>query len=316
MGRESGSLLALSGGVGGAKLALGFSHVLPVERLTIIVNNGDDQEFHGLPVSPDLDTVMYTLAGCVNPETGWGIQKDTFHLLEMLDSYGAEAWFRLGDKDLATHIRRKQLLDSGLTLSEATAELCRHLGVTHHVVPMSDQPVRTVVTTDEGDLPFQTYFVHRRCEPPVRGLRFDGAERAVPSKGFERAFQNAAGLVFCPSNPWLSVEPILAVSGVRKAVQSFTGERLAVSPIVGGKALRGPAAKIMSELGYEVNCLGIARYYQGLCDTLLIDEADAAQAPAIEAMGIKAHVTRTIMNSLEDKKNLAREICRLSGLVV
>jgi LPPG:FO 2-phospho-L-lactate transferase len=316
LGRESGSLLALSGGVGGAKLALGLSRVLPTDQLTIVVNNGDDQEFHGLPVSPDLDTVMYTLAGCVNPETGWGVREDTFHLLEMLGRYGAEAWFRLGDKDLATHIRRKQLLDSGYTLSEVTTELCQHLGVNHHVVPMSDGPVRTIVTTDEGELPFQTYFVHRRCEPVVHSLRFDGAERAVPSKGFETALEEAAVLVFCPSNPWLSVDPILAVSGVRKAVQSFTGERLAVSPIVGGKALRGPAAKIMSELGYEVNCLGIARYYQGLCDTLLIDEADAAHAPAVEAIGIKAHVTRTVMNSLEDKEALAHEICRLSGLVV
>ncbi len=302
--------------MGGAKLALGLSRVLPAEQLTIVVNTGDDQEFHDLPVSPDLDTVMYTLAGCVNPETGWGIREDTFHLLEMLARYGAETWFRLGDKDLATHIRRKQLLDCGRTLSEVTGELCRNLGVSHHVIPMSDQPVRTLVTTDEGDLPFQTYFVHRRCEPAVRGLRFDGAERAVPSQGFETALKEAAVLVFCPSNPWLSVDPILAVSGVRKAVQSFTGERLAVSPIVGGKALRGPAAKIMSELGYEVNCIGIARYYRGLCDTLLIDKADAEHTRAVEAIGIKAHVTRTVMNNLEDKKILAREICRLSGLVV
>jgi LPPG:FO 2-phospho-L-lactate transferase len=308
--------VALSGGVGGAKLALGLSRVLPVEQLTIVVNTGDDQEFHGLPVSPDLDTVMYTLAGIVNQETGWGIREDTFHLLEMLNRYGAEAWFRLGDKDLATHIRRKQLLDSGYTLSEVTAELCRHLGVAHQVVPMSDQPVQTVVTTDEGELPFQTYFVNRRCEPVVRGLRFDGADRATPTKEFVRALQKAALLVFCPSNPWLSVDPILAVSGARKAIQSFRGDRLAVSPIVGGKALRGPAAKIMAELGFEVNCLGIARYYQGLCDVMLIDEEDAAHAPAIEAKGIKAHVTRTVMNSLEDKEALAREICRISGIAV
>jgi LPPG:FO 2-phospho-L-lactate transferase len=301
--------------VGGAKLALGLSQVLPPEQLTIVVNTGDDQEFHGLLVSPDLDTVMYTLAGWVNPETGWGVKEDTFNALEMLARLGADAWFRLGDKDLATHIQRKRLLDRGHTLSEVTDLLCRRLGVRHPVVPMSDQAVRTIVVTDEGDLPFQTYFVKRRCEPVVRGLKFDGAERAAPSADFAEGLRQAAVLVFCPSNPWLSVDPILAVSGVREAIQSFSGRRVAVSPIVGGRALKGPAAKIMSELGYEVSSLGIADYYRGLCDILVIDEMDSGQAPAIEELGFEVCVTPTVMHTLADKTALAETICRISGLM-
>jgi LPPG:FO 2-phospho-L-lactate transferase len=301
--------------VGGAKLALGLSQVLSPEQLTIVVNTGDDQEFHGLLVSPDLDTVMYTLAGWVNPDTGWGIKEDTFNALEMLARLGADAWFRLGDKDLATHIQRKQLLDRGNTLSEVTSLLCQRLGVRHSVVPMSDQAVRTIVVTDEGDLPFQTYFVKRRCEPAVRGLKFDGAKGATPSADFAAGLHHATALVFCPSNPWLSVDPILAVPGVREAIQSFSGKRVAVSPIVGGRALKGPAAKIMLELGYEVSSLGIAHYYRGLCDILVIDEVDAGQAASIEELGFEVCVTPTVMNTLADKTALAETICRISGLI-
>jgi len=309
---SSGSVLALSGGVGGAKLALGLSHLLPPERLTVVVNTGDDQEFHGLHVAPDLDTVMYTLAGVVNSDAGWGVGGDTFHALEMLDRYRAPTWFRLGDKDLATHILRRQRLDEGRTLSEVTRELCRHLGVRHPIVPMSDQPLRSVVETDEGDLAFQTYFVERRCRPVVRGMRFGGAGDAAPSPDFARALREASTLIFCPSNPWLSVDPILAVSGVREAVRSFRGRRLAVSPIVGGKALKGPAAKIMGELGYEVSVVGIADYYRDLCDTLLIDESDRGCASSIEERGLSAYSTRTVMRTLDEKIALAREILRIA----
>ena len=309
---SSGSVLALSGGVGGAKLALGLSHLLPPERLTVVVNTGDDQEFHGLHVAPDLDTVMYTLAGVVNSDAGWGVGGDTFHALEMLGRYRAPTWFRLGDKDLATHILRRQRLDEGRTLSEVTRELCRHLGVRHPIVPMSDQPLRSVVETDEGDLAFQTYFVERRCRPVVRGMRFGGAGDAAPSPDFARALREASTLIFCPSNPWLSVDPILAVSGVREAVRSFRGRRLAVSPIVGGKALKGPAAKIMAELGYEVSVVGIADYYRGLCDTLLLDESDRGCASSIEERGLSAYLTRTVMRTLDEKIALAREILRIA----
>ena len=309
---SSGSVLALSGGVGGAKLALGLSHLLPPERLTVVVNTGDDQEFHGLHVAPDLDTVMYTLAGVVNSDAGWGVGGDTFHVLEMLGRYRAPTWFRLGDKDLATHILRRQRLDEGRTLSEVTRELCRHLGVRHPIVPMSDQPLRSVVETDEGDLAFQTYFVERRCRPVVRGMRFDGAGDAAPAPDFARALREASTLIFCPSNPWLSVDPILAVSGVREAVRSFGGRRLAVSPIVGGKALKGPAAKIMAELGYEVSVVGIADYYRDLCDTLLLDECDRGCASSIEERGLSAYSTRTVMRTLDEKIALAREILRIA----
>lgn len=305
-------VLALSGGVGGAKLALGLSRILPPERLTVVVNTGDDQEFHGLHVAPDLDTVVYTLAGTVSPETGWGVEGDTFHMLESLSQLGGETWFRLGDRDLATHLRRTELARSGWTLSEITEELCRRLGVTHRVVPATDGRLRTVLITDEGDLPFQTYFVRRRCEPAILGLRFEGAEHAGLSPAFELALGSADLLVFCPSNPWLSVEPILSVSGAREAVESFPGLRVAVSPIVGGQALKGPAAKIMTELGYERSSVGIARYYRGLADVLVLDREDENQADAVRALGLRPHVTGTILASLEDKVALARELLDLA----
>jgi LPPG:FO 2-phospho-L-lactate transferase len=305
-------VLALSGGVGGAKLALGLSRVLAPDRLTVVVNTGDDQEFHGLHVSPDVDTVVYTLAGLVNPETGWGLASDSFHALEALSRLGADAWFRLGDRDLATHLRRTELLESGWTLSRVTEELCRRLGVASRVVPATDGRLRTVLVTDEGDLAFQTYFVRRRCEPKLLGLRFDGAEQAGMSPGFERALGAASCLVWCPSNPWLSVEPILAVPGARDAVERFSGPRVAVSPIVGGKALKGPAAKIMAELGYEPSSVGIARYYRGLADVLVIDRRDEAQARAIGEIGLRAHVTETVMQTLEDKIALAKEVAAIA----
>ena len=255
--------LALAGGVGGAKLALGLSKTLPPSQLTIVVNTGDDEVFHGLHVSPDVDTVMYTLAGLSNPETGWGITGETFQALGRLKEYGADAWFNLGDKDLATHIRRTDLLRRGCSLSEVTQSLRSALGVEHPIVPMSDDPVRTMLSTDLGELPMQTWFVKHRCEPAVSEIRFAGAEHAQPAPEFERALSESDALVFCPSNPFVSVAPILAVPGVRDAIEGFNGLRLAVSPIVGGQAIKGPAAKMMAELGIESSCVGVAMQYQG-----------------------------------------------------
>ncbi|MCH7607492.1 MAG: 2-phospho-L-lactate transferase [Chloroflexi bacterium] len=302
------NILAIAGGVGGAKLALGLSRVLAPGELTVVVNTGDDETFHGLAVSPDLDTVMYALAGMTNTETGWGIRGDTFRTLDALGRLGAETWFRLGDADLATHVRRTELLRAGRTLSEVTRELTAHLGIEQTVVPMSDDPVRTVALTEEGELAFQEYFVRRGCEPRITGVRFDGARSARPSPAFAEALESADAIVFCPSNPIVSIGPVLAVPGVREAIGRFGGPRIAVSPIVGGKALRGPAAKMMAELGDEVSCAGVARRYAGVCDALVIDTVDAAEAPAIEALGIRALVTSTVMETDDDKTALAREV--------
>ncbi len=305
--------LALAGGVGGAKLALGMSKILSPSELTIVVNTGDDEMFHGLHVSPDVDTVMYTLAGLSNPETGWGITGETFTTLQRLNAYGADTWFNLGDKDLATHIRRTDLLRQGYSLSEVTESLRTALGISHPIVPMSDAPVRTMLTTCIGELAMQTWFVKHRCEPAVSAIRFDGAERAQPAPGFERALRESDAIVFCPSNPFVSVAPILAVPGVRDAIRSFKGLRLAVSPIVGGQAIKGPAAKMMGELGIESSCVGVAKQYQGLCDVFVLDDVDGDRAGDIEALGMSAAVTNTMMITDADKVRLARYICGLAA---
>ncbi len=310
----TGAVLALTGGVGGAKLALGLTHALPPERLTIVVNTGDDQEFHGLTVSPDLDTVMYTLAGVVNSETGWGLADESFESLAMLERYGEATWFRLGDRDLATHIVRHKLLQSGKTLTEVTAELASRLNVRHAIVPMSDSAVRTLVFTKDGQLPFQDYFVRLRCRPVVEKLEFEGHESAKPSPSFSSALSHSKALIFCPSNPWLSIDPILAIPGVREAIRSFRGPRIAVSPIVGGRAVKGPAAKIMAELGLEVSVVGIARYYHGLCDALVIDREDEALKESVEREDMRVVVTQTMMKAMADKKRLARECLEVAGM--
>ena len=303
-----GQVLALAGGVGGAKLVLGLSRLLPPEQLVIVVNTGDDECFHGLHVSPDLDTVMYTLAGLADPEKGWGLTGETFNALEMLGRYGADTWFNLGDRDLATHIRRTQLLHQGATLSEATAELCQRLGIAHRIVPMSDEPVRTMLDTEDGELPMQQYFVKQLAEPKVRGVRYAGAESALPSPGFQGTLDQAKLVVFCPSNPFLSLDPILAIPGVRESLKGFPGNRVAVSPIVGGAALRGPAAKIMSELGHEVSSVGVARRMTDICDIFFIDNQDSGLSPAIAALGIRPVPAPTIMISEADKVGLARRV--------
>ena len=301
-------ILAIAGGVGGAKLAFGLAAVLPPSDLTIIVNTGDDEVFHGLHVSPDLDSVTYALAGLTNPDTGWGVASDSFRTLQALDRLGADTWFGLGDIDFATHIRRTALLGEGLSLSEVTAEITRHLGIASTIAPMTDAPVRTIAITDVGDLAFQEYFVHRACEPRIAGIRFDGVDFAQPSVAFGQALQQADAIVYCPSNPVVSTGPILAIPGVRRAIEGFVGPRIAVSPIVDGQALRGPAAKMMNELGEEVSCVGIARRYVGLCDALVIDNIDYNHASAIEDCDMRSMVTNTVMNSEADKIRLAREI--------
>lgn len=300
--------LALAGGVGGAKLVVGLAHCLPPDELAVAVNTGDDEEFHGLHVSPDLDTMMYTLSGLSNPATGWGLEGDTFGALEMLRRYGADAWFNLGDRDLATHIRRTQLLRQGLTLSEVTAQLCAALGVAHAVVPMSDRPVRTVLDTTEGRLSMQEYFVQHRAQPDVSAVSYVGAAQAVPSPGLAAALAQAEMLVICPSNPALSVQPIVEVGGMKERLASFTGLRVAVSPIVGNDAVRGPAGRIMAGLGQEVSAVGVARAYREFCDVLVIDRQDEALAPAVAAEGVRPVVTNTIMESLQDRIDLAQTI--------
>ena len=311
---KSGSkVLALAGGVGGAKLALGLSRALPPEQLVICVNTGDDDCFHGLHVSPDLDTVMYTLAGLSDPDGGWGLAGDTFEALEMLGRYGAETWFNLGDRDLATHIRRTQLLRQGASLSEVTAHLCRRLGIAHSVVPMSDDPVRTVLKTDAGELPMQRYFVQRRAAPAVQEVKYVGAQDARPSPGLADALDDASLIVFCPSNPFLSIGPILAVPEVRKRLENTSAHRLAVSPIIGGEAVKGPTAKIMAELGGQVSCAAVADQYRGICDTFVIDDVDAHLAPEIERLGMKPAATSIIMNTDDDKVSLTRTILHMGG---
>jgi LPPG:FO 2-phospho-L-lactate transferase len=309
----SGLVLALAGGVGGAKLVLGLSRILPPERLAIVVNTGDDETFHGLHVSPDLDTMTYTLSGLYNPETGWGINGDSFETLQMLNRLGADTWFNLGSRDFAMHIRRTELLAQGLSLTQVTSQLTATLGIEHLIIPMSDQPVRTVLETDAGTLSMQEYFVKQRAEPVVRSIDYVGASDAGPSPDFASALDAASTIVICPSNPFLSVAPILAVSGVRDAISKHHAPRVAVSPIVGGAAVRGPAGKIMQELGADVSVVGVAREYRGICDVLVLDSQDADLADAVCGEGIDAAVMPTIMQTDEDKVQLAQRVLALGA---
>ena len=308
---ENSKVLALAGGVGGAKLALGLRDILDEESLAIVVNTGDDEEFFGLHVSPDLDTVMYTLGGIANPDTGWGISGETFRSLNRLRQYGVDTWFNLGDLDMATHIRRTQLLGQGNTLSEVTNSLCSSLGIAHSIFPMTDDTLKTIVITEISEMSFQEYFVKNRCDPRVVSLRFDSPSECSPSPGFVTALNESDLLVFCPSNPFLSVDPILAVPGVRKKIENFRGARIAVSPIVGGEAIKGPAGKILRELGHEVSCVGVAKRYIDLCDVFIIDNVDADLASTIEKLGMRVVVTNTIMNNDQEKRTLAQEILSL-----
>jgi LPPG:FO 2-phospho-L-lactate transferase len=298
-------VVALAGGVGGAKMAVGLQAALPPGALTVIVNTGDDFEHWGLTICPDLDTVLYNLAGVNNPTTGWGRDQETFHLLEAMGKLGGEDWFRLGDQDLALHLRRNEWLQQGVRLSEITERLRRSFGVPSIILPMSDEPVRTLVHTDEGDLPFQHYFVRLRCEPIVMDLSFVGAEQARVPEAVAKAIINADLIVFCPSNPYLSIDPILSVPGMRRMLHDAPAPKVAVSPIIGGEAVKGPAAKLMRELGQMVSPLTVVDHFDTLLDGFVLDHADAEVAGAVQ---VPTLVTATLMTDLESKKRLAQEI--------
>ena len=299
-------MVALAGGVGGAKLAHGLYRALPAAALTVLVNTADDFTLHGLRICPDLDTVLYTLAGLANPATGWGVAGDTFAALDMLRRYGAgDTWFQLGDRDFATHILRTQRLAEGRPLSAVIGEMAAALGVSATLLPMSDTPVATLVRTDAGDLSFQDYFVRRHHSDQVRCLAFTGVEAARAPAALGAALAGAEAIIFCPSNPLVSIGPILAVPGVRDLLRDSPAPRVAVSPIVGGKALRGPADQMLATLGHEVSALGVARLYAGLIDGMIIDSLDAGLAPPIAALGLQVEVTNTIMQDDSDRQALA-----------
>lgn len=308
-------VLALCGGVGGAKLAFGLTRILSPGELTIVVNTGDDFEHLGLHVSPDIDTVAYTLSSLADRERGWGVAGETWNFMASLRGLGGEDWFQLGDRDLAMHVERTRRLRAGESLSLITRDLTSALGIAHPIVPMSDQPVRTMVRTATGELAFQRYFVGERCEPRVQSIRFEGAETAKPSAGFLAAIESCEAIIVCPSNPYLSIDPILAVPGARAALAKARAPLVAVSPIVGGQALKGPAAKLMTELGSVPGVVSVARHYGDLLDGLVIDQADAARAGELEAMGVKPLVTQAVMKSDDDRVALARDALALAAAV-
>ena len=297
-------IVALAGGVGGAKLAHGLAQILPPEDLTVIVNTGDDFEHLGLYICPDLDTVCYTLAGLANPETGWGRVNETWNTIANIEKLGGPNWFRLGDQDFGTHIERTRRLKEGQTLTQVTKDFCAAWGIKHTVLPMTDSPVRTMVDTDEGELAFQEYFVHRQCKPRVKGFRFDGVEVAGPAIGAREALEAADAIVICPSNPWVSVDPILRV------IQKINKPVIAVSPIIGGKTVKGPAAKMYEELGIEPSALAVAKHYRTLLSGFVLDTVDAHLS---EEINTKTLVTDTLMNNLTDRARLATDVLNFIG---
>ena len=303
-------VLAFSGGVGGAKLASGLSQVLAPSELLIVANTGDDFSYLGLPISPDLDSIMYALAGVSDEIRGWGRSTESWRCMETLAELGADSWFQLGDRDLATHILRNEALANGRSLTTATASLCQRLGVRHELIPMSDQPVATKIQTDCGNMAFQHYFVREKCEPPLRSVIFDGADRAPYNPRIDDFLSRWARpfAVICPSNPMLSVDPILALPGMRALLDTLPV--IAVSPLVDGRAIKGPAAKIMGELGLSVSAVGIAEYYQGLVDVMVIDRLDESLAPDIEALGMDVCVADTLMTSPDKRRLLAEHILK------
>ena len=303
-------ITALGGGVGASKLLLGLYNEMDPAGLTIIVNTGDDIVVHGLKISPDLDIVTYTLAGIVDPEKGWGIRGETFHALKRLAAYGRANWFNLGDRDLATHIHRSALIEEGKTLSEAAEAIRTALGVKARIVPMSDDPVPTMIASNEGSMHFQEYLVKRRAEPIVKGIQFRGVGAARPALGVLEAIAEAERIIICPSNPLISIGPILAVPGVREQLQARKKDVFAVCPIVGGKSLKGPSDKMLSQLGYEATALGVAKLYADFTGTLVIDTADKAAAKSISALGMKVVILPTVMKTFSQKRKLARSLLR------
>lgn len=303
-------IVALAGGVGAARFLDGLARVHPPEDLFIIGNTGDDAEIHGLHISPDLDTVIYTLAGLADPVQGWGIAGDTFACLGALGKLGSETWFQLGDRDLAMHIHRSERLRAGETLSAVTASVAKALGVRARVTPMADDPVRTMVLTKQGPLEFQTYFVRRRAQDEVTGVDFQGASSARSAPGILRTIRSASAIVISPSNPIISIGPILAVPGMRRAIERRKCPSVAISPIIAGRALKGPAARMMQGLGMEVSALGVAKLYRGLVDIFVLDREDKSLAAAVEQLGMRAVVTNTIMTGTAQRRALARTVLK------
>jgi LPPG:FO 2-phospho-L-lactate transferase len=306
-------VVALSGGVGGAKLAHGLYQALEPDTLTLIVNTGDDFDHYGLRMCPDLDTALYTLAGIANEATGWGMADDTWTALDMLRRYGVDTWFQVGDRDFATHILRTERLRLGTTLSEVIAELAKALGIHTTILPMADEPVPTIVRTPSGELSFQDYFVRRRHEDDALGVHYQGAGSARPTTQAREALAGADMIFLCPSNPFVSIGPILAVAGMRDLVISSRAPRLAISPIIGGKALKGPADRMLATMGHEVSAYGVAAWYGDLLDGMVIDEQDAAQAARIEALGMRTLVTNTVMASVTDRVRLAHDVLQFAS---
>jgi LPPG:FO 2-phospho-L-lactate transferase len=280
----------------------GLAKHLSPQELTVIVNTGDDFEHLGLSISPDLDTVCYTLAGLANFETGWGRANETWNTISNVEKLGGPNWFRLGDQDIATHLERTRRLKEGQRLSKITQDFCKAWGIQHSILPMSDTPVRTIVDTDEGELAFQEYFVHRRCEPKVKGFRFDGVDSATPAPGVIEALQAADAVLFCPSNPWVSIDPIL------KVVKEIKKPVVAVSPIIGGKTVKGPAAKMYTELGIESSALAVAEHYRHLLRGYVLDNLDSELEEKVNRLQIKTFVTDTLMNHLTDRARLAKDV--------
>ena len=300
-------ITALAGGVGGAKLADGLDKILESGQLSVIVNTGDDMDFYGLHISPDLDTVCYTLAGMANPVTGWGRKDETWEVFGTLSKLGAPDWFRLGDHDLAIHLERTRLLASGMSLTEVTTHLCGLLGLKNQVFPMSDQPVRTLVhTRDNRILSFQEYFVKEQCRPEVSSFEFSGIDKALPSEKVISAIQESDLVIFCPSNPWVSIDPILKLGNIKDLIKQK--RVVAVSPIIGGKTIKGPAAKMFNELGIQPSATAVAEHYRDLIDGFILDSVDQSEAEQIRQWGIIPLVTNTIMRSNEDRMQLAKEI--------
>jgi LPPG:FO 2-phospho-L-lactate transferase len=309
-----GSVVALAGGVGAARFLDGLTRVLAPERIFIIGNTADDAEIHGLHISPDLDTVTYTLSGLADPKRGWGIRGDSFRCLEALGRLGSDTWFQLGDRDLATHLYRTQRLRQGAKLSDVTVEITAALEVRSRIVPMSDDRVRTRICTPTGELEFQTYFVKRRARDKVLDLRFEGASEATPAPGVLETIACAEAIILCPSNPFISIGPILAIRGIREALRSKRERVAAISPIVGGRALKGPAAAMMKSMRLRPVAVEVARLYADFVSIFVLDEVDRKQAVLLEELAIRPVVTNTVMRGLRERKSLARVIVRELGI--
>jgi LPPG:FO 2-phospho-L-lactate transferase len=306
--KPSKKITALAGGVGASKLLLGLYEVMNPTDLTIIVNTGDDILLHGLKISPDLDIVTYTLAGIVDASKGWGYRGETFHALKRLAAFGRPNWFNLGDRDLATHIHRTAMLAEGKTLSQAADFIRTALGVKSRVLPMSDSPIPTIIDSNEGALHFQEYLVKRRAEPVVKGIRFAGVQSALPAPGVLEVIRDAERILVCPSNPLISIGPILAVPQIRDELRAHKEKVFAVCPIVGGKSLKGPSDKMLAQLGHDATALGVAKLYADFTGTFIIDPADKSQSAAISALGMKVVVLPTVMKSRAQKRKLARTL--------